>query len=556
MFRKFGWQVLLIALGALATGWTLVYLATTYTTAFSPAPGGTYVEGIGSYPQTLNPLLSAYNDADSDVTSLVFSGLTRLSLQGEPQPDLAENWDLDQSGITYTFHLRKRALWHDGTPVTARDVAFTIELLQDPDYPGPADVGALWRSVTVEVVDDYTIRFGLPEPYAPFVDYTTIGILPAHLLQGITAAALPTLEFNRQPVGSGPFQVEAVTNEAGHITSVLLKRFTGYYGQRPYLDNVLLRFYPTPQAALAAAKAGEVEGVARVPAALLPEAWAMEGMAFYSAPIAEIEMLYLNTTLSNLSFDQPRFRQGLFYALNRDAVVNDVLQGQALVAHTPLLPGTWAYTTTGIITYTLNPDIALARFKEAGWTRDAITEPLSNIYGDPLSFTLITLNTPQEVNTAQMLAEQWARVGVSVTVKPLSATDLSEALEQRAFEAALVRIALPGDPDPYSFWHETQIEGGQNYAGFRHRRISEVIEAARQTSDRERRIALYAEYQRLFMEQVPAFPLYIPIYTYAVKARVYDVQLGPLMRTGDRFRNIADWYVLQRKVIISERQTP
>ncbi len=555
MFRKFGWQVLLIAFGALATVWILLYLTTSYTTAFRPAPGGTYVEGVGSYPQTLNPLLSAYNDADSDVSSLVFSGLTRLDLQGAPQPDLAERWDLDQSGLTYTFHLRSNALWHDGTPVTARDVAFTVRLLQDPDYPGPPDVGALWRSVTVEVVDDTTIRFGLPEPYAPFVDYTTIGILPAHLLEGTSAAELPTLAFNRQPVGTGPFQVEAVNSEAGHITSVLLKRFTNYYGTRPYLDNVLLRFYPNPQAALAAAQTGEVEGVARVPATLLKEAWAIPDMAFYSAPMAEMEMLFLNTTLSTtLPLNQARFRQGLFYALDRETLIQDVLQGQALLARTPLVPGTWAYTTTNVISYTSNPDIALARFKEAGWTREAPTETLHNIYGDALAFTLLTLDTPQEVATANLLAEQWANVGISVTVKPLKATELSTALSERAYEAALVRVALAGDPDPYPFWHETQAETGQNYTGFRHRRISEVIEMARQTYDQEKRQAYYAEFQQLFMEEVPAFPLYVPIYTYAVKARVYDVQLGPLMRSGDRFRNIADWYVLRRKVIISERE--
>lgn len=552
MFRKFGWQVLLIVLGALATVWILVYLATAYTTDFRPAPGGTYVEGVGSYPQTLNPLLSAYNDADSDVSSLVFRGLTRLDLQGAPQPDLAERWDLDPSGITYTFHLRKRAFWHDGTPVTTRDVAFTVGLLQDPDYPGPPDVGALWRSVTVEVVDDTTIRFGLPEPYAPFVDYTTIGILPAHLLQGISAAQLPTLDFNRKPIGCGPFMVEEVTADAGHITSVLLKRFNAYDGQRPYLDSVLLRFYPSPQAALAAAQAGEVEGVARVPTALLQEAWAMPDMAFYSAPMAEMEMLYFNTTRTELSLDQPRFRQGLLYALNREALVNDVLQGQALVAQTPLLPGTWAYTTTGVITYTYAPDRALARFKEAGWTRDFITEPLRNIYGDTLALTLLTLDSAQEIATAQAIAAQWSQMGISVTVQPLNALALNEALEQRAFDAALVRVALAGDPDPYPLWHETQAESGQNYAGFRHRRISEVIEYARQVYDQDKRREAYAEYQRLFMEQLPAIPLYVPVYTYAVKTRVYDVQIGPLMCSGDRFRNIADWYILRRKVITSE----
>ncbi|HRU95099.1 MAG TPA: hypothetical protein P5195_07725, partial [Anaerolineae bacterium] len=109
-----------------------------------------------------------------------------------------------------------------------------------------------------------------------------------------------------------------------------------------------------------------------------------------------------------------------------------------------------------------------------------------------------------------------------------------------------------GDPDPYPFWHETQALVGQNYTGFRHRRISEVIEQARLTVDRQQRLALYREYQQLFMREMPAIPLYVPVFNYAVDVRVQGVQLPPLTRTGDRFRNIAEWYVLQRRVVVNE----
>ena len=114
MFRRIGWQIFLVGVGFLLAAGMLVYLAATYTTEFRPAPGGTYVESVSGYPQSLNPLLSFYNDADSDLVSLVFSGLTRVTMQGEVAPDLALGWEIDPSGITYTFHLNPRALWHDG----------------------------------------------------------------------------------------------------------------------------------------------------------------------------------------------------------------------------------------------------------------------------------------------------------------------------------------------------------------------------------------------------------------------------------------------------------
>ncbi|MCD6285858.1 MAG: peptide ABC transporter substrate-binding protein, partial [Anaerolineae bacterium] len=180
MFRRIGWQVVLVGIGFLVAAVMFAYMASTYTTEFRPAPGGTYVESVGGYPQSLNPLLSYYSDADSDVVSLVFSGLTQLNMHGEIEPDLASGWSVDERGITYTFRLSRNVVWHDGFPFSAEDVVFTTELLQDPDYPGPPDIGALWRAVKVIEVDEYTVQFVLEEPYAPFLDYTTIGILPQH----------------------------------------------------------------------------------------------------------------------------------------------------------------------------------------------------------------------------------------------------------------------------------------------------------------------------------------------------------------------------------------
>ena len=155
MFRRIGWQMVLLGIGFLVAVIILAYVASTYTTEFRPAPGGTYVESVGGYPQTLNPLLSFYNDADRDVTGLVFSGLGRLTMRGEVEPDLAVGWEIDTQGITYTFRLNRNVVWHDGYPFSASDVLFTIELLQDPDYPGPPAVAELWRTVDVTRLDSY-----------------------------------------------------------------------------------------------------------------------------------------------------------------------------------------------------------------------------------------------------------------------------------------------------------------------------------------------------------------------------------------------------------------
>ena len=548
---------MLVGIGFLVAAAILAYMASTYTTEFRPAPGGTYIESVGGYPQSLNPLLSFYNDADRDVVALVFGGLTRLNMRGEIEPDLAVGWEIQEPGITYTFRLNRNVVWHDGYPFTASDVAFTVGLLQDPDYPGPPDVGELWRTVEVTEIDAYTLRFVLREPYAPFLDYTTIGILPEHRLRGISAAELARLDFNREPIGTGPFRLMEMQLGEGHISSVTLKRFPRYYGRGPFLENLILRFYPTPHAAFEAYQDGMVEGVARIPLDLLPEAFAEPNLRLFSAPTAEMTMIYFNELLTDtLPFDDARVRRALYYALDRQALVDNVLMGQAVLPATPLIPGTWAYSTDGVPTYEQNLERAWELMAEAGWRRESVGDALRNAEGEPLVFVLTVSNDPIDVAVAEAVAAQWRRLGVSVTIQAVPGLALTGVMDSRIYAAAIARLIVPGDPDPYPFWHETQALAGQgqNYAGFQNRRISELVEQARVALRRDDRVALYREFQQLFMEELPAIPLYVPVYTYALDAQVNGGQLGPLMHSGDRFLTIPDWYVLRRRVVAGQVQ--
>src|SRR5512137_193770 len=154
---------------------------------FEPSPGGIYTEAMVGAPRALNPLLDQRNPVDHDIDRLIFSGLTRFDAHGRPVPDLA-HWIVSADQLTYQFILKPQLVWHDGEPLTTADVAFTLGLLQDPAYPGPADIGKLWQSVKVNVVSSQIIDLTLPEPFAPFLDYTSVGLLPKHLLPGVTAA--------------------------------------------------------------------------------------------------------------------------------------------------------------------------------------------------------------------------------------------------------------------------------------------------------------------------------------------------------------------------------
>ncbi len=178
-----------------------------------PAYGGSYVEGVVGRPVRINPLF-VDSPVERDLTTLIFSGLTRAGPDGTILPDLARGWDITPDGKTYIFQLRPRVLWHDGDPFDADDVVFTATLLASPGYPGDPAVAALWRTVTVSRVDRLTVRFDLQEPFAPFLAATTIGILPQHLLGDLDATAVAAATaFNDAPIGTGPFRLRQLTSE-------------------------------------------------------------------------------------------------------------------------------------------------------------------------------------------------------------------------------------------------------------------------------------------------------------------------------------------------------
>jgi len=552
--RHIRWQMLVILVGIVLLVLLLTYLAINYTTVVRPGHGGTYVEAIAGRPQALNPLLSGFNLPDEDLCALIFSGLTRFNGDGKVEPDLARSWEIGADGLTYTFHLRSNAYWHDGTPVTADDVILTIRLVQDPQFSGPSELGAdVWRMVEIKKLDDLTVQFTLSEPFAPFLDYTTVGILPAHKIAGIGAQNLAGASFNVAPVGSGPFLVEEIEIEDGVITSVVLKHFPRYFRARSYLDRIQFRYYADYGAAMDAYAAGDVEGVARIPTRDLERAAGMRDLNLFSAQIAEYGMVFLNLDDEDLPFFQEQgVRQALMLGIDRRRLIEEVLGGQGLVTDSPILPGTWAYQAD-TPDYPHNTDRAATILDEAGWVRTTGMETRHKA-GDAFSFTLLTSRDPRREAGAELLAEEWAALGIQVDVESVEAADVRRALEERDFQAALVHLSLPGDPDPYPFWHETQVDDGQNYTGFVHRRISEVVERARVTPNENRRRVLYDEFQALFAEELPSLPLYVPIYTYGVSERINDVQIGPLMRPADRFRTVLNWWLVHRRVFVREAE--
>jgi len=546
LVRYIRWQAIIAVVGVILVVVLLGYVAYTTTTVIVPDVGGTYVEGIAGFPSYINPILCQYNQVDNDLVSLIFSGLTDINERGEIVPDLARDWDVSDEGLVYTFYLRRDVLWHDGEHFTADDVLFTIEAIQDEDYQGATDLAELWRTVVVEKINDYTLSFTLQAPLAVFLDYTTIGILPRHLLTDVPASELPNDQFNIRPVGTGMFKIGEVSLE-----HVILEANPNYYGEEPLLSRIQFKFYPDYQSIFTAYQQGEVMGISQVLPEDLPQVRREEHLNLYSASLSGYTVVFLN--LDRAMFEEKEVRQALLWAIDRQRIIDQILDGQGVVAHSPIMPNSWAYNENVFqYDYDLSRDSEL--LTDGGWVHDD-NDGVREKGDTPLGFVLLTNMDPLRRRMVEEIARQLWDVGIRVTpeVKEISAV-VNDNLRPREFDALLYSFRnLPRDPDPYLMWHSEQIGGdGQNYAGLANVDIDQLLEQARQSNDQGERAELYRDFQDLFAEEVPSLLLYYPIYNYAVDEMVSGAQLSPMMDPSDRFRTIAQWYIKTRRVMVSE----
>jgi peptide/nickel transport system substrate-binding protein len=568
------WQAVLTLLGIILIGAVLSSVALgreghapTPTLSHPPSAttviqvrGGTYTEGVAGHPGFINPLFSERSDTDRDLCALIFEGLTAINEHNQIVPSLAERWQVSPDGLTYTFFLRDNVRWQDGEPFTADDVLFTIGVLQSPDFPGDPYLAELWRTVQVAKLDDYTVQFTLLEPYAPFLDNTTIGLVPKHALEDVPIADLAQHPFNYAPIGTGLFKVEELTQD--HI----LLGTNPYHRlwQETMLDHIEIKFYPSYEHIYAAYKAGKVMGISRIMARDLDQARADPNLQILSARLSGYSLIFLN--LKKPLFQDLRVRQALLYALDRQGLIDRVLKGQGLVIHSPIMPQSWAYNPQ-VKQYPYDPEQAKALLERAGWelpdsrklTFGEIKPQDAGIrwkQGEQLEFTLLTNDVPDRVALAYAIAKQWEAVGVRAHVVAISSmSDLTlNYLRPREFDAVLSQWQkLPPDPDPYPVWHSTQATGeGQNYSGFENRDADEAIEVARQLTDPGARAPLYYQFQDVFAEQVPAILLYQAVYTYAVDKGVRNVQIAPMSDPSGRFRTVARWAVLEKTIPLSD----
>lgn len=534
-------------------GWLLISHRTEL-----PAVGGEYTEGLIGSPQFINPLYASASDVDSDLTRLIYSGLFRWNQTDGLIPDLAESFTVSEDQKTYTVKLRENAKWHNGDPVRSSDVLFTIQSIQNQAYHSPLAVS--FRGVTVSEIDELTVQFVLDEAFAPFLSSLTVGILPSNLWAEISPKNVPLASLNLSPVGSGPYKFKKYyVEKKGDIKFYKLVRNPAYYGQPAKIENLNFKFYNNAQLAVTALQNQNVEGLSFIPNYLLEEISKNRSINVLHPSMPQAVTLFFNEENQPLLKNE-NVKKALALSINKEVIVSEVLKNNGTVIDSPILPGELGYDSE---TPKIEQDIAaaLALIDKTDYTETSSdgfrAKKIKKIENEEtvesleeLTLKIITINQPSFIKTAEIIASQAKAIGIKIQIESTEPSLLyEEVIKPRAYQILLTATQYGLDTDPYPFWHSSQIKDpGLNLSLYSNRKVDELLEKARSTSNTEERIAAYKEFQVLIAEDLPAIFLYQPTYTYAVSNKIKNLNLSAIKSPTDRFQNISDWYIKTKQV--------
>lgn len=530
----------LLFVGALAS---VPFTTYWHYTESVPSSGGRLVEGILGEPRLVNPLLSQTNDADRDLASLVFSGLYRINGDGKLVPDLAKTMpEITSDGLSYSVTIRDDARWHDGVPVTADDIVFTVQAAQNPDYGAVSTVRGNWQGVTAERVSDRVVIFKLKAKYAQFPNNLTLGIIPQHLWADIKPINFSLSELNIKPVGSGPYRFKSLTkNDTGRVHSYRLQAWTQYYGGRPYIDELEFRFFGSEDELIEAFNTNKIDNIGYLSGSNVSRLKFRNRINLEQLKMPRYFALFFNQNQSKALSDK-NVRLALNYATDRVQIINRNLDGNAFLINSPMMGGILDINPA-VRTYDYDLDQAKSVLKAGGWTANDAGIPAKN-KDTALELKITTSTWPELTAVAQQVKEQWEKLGAKVTVEAVPISQLQTIIKERNYQILLFGEIMSLDPDPYTLWHSSQRqEPGLNLALYKNDTADKLLEEARQTLNPLERMQKYDEFQKVLIEDIPAVFLYSPHYLYGLDERVHGFNTTLISMPADRFANIATWYL-------------
>jgi peptide/nickel transport system substrate-binding protein len=464
-------------------------------TAQAMTPNNVLVVGQVAEPKSLDPqAVTAVNDFRILIN--LYDGLVRYQDGSlEVEPALATSWDISDDGTVYTFKLRKGVTFHDGTPFNAQAVKFNFDRMLVEKHPyhntGPFPLAFFFKSIKeTRVLDDYTVQFKLDKPYAPLLSNLAY---PTGLIVSPAAVKKHKKDFGRNPVGTGPFQFARW--ESNRLVAV--EKNPNYWNGAPKLDAVVFRPITDANTRVTEILSGGIDLMVEVP----PDNVAMfaEDKSFTVYEQVGPHLWFLILNMKEGPFKDKRARQAVNYAINKQALVENVLQGTATVATGPTPSAfAWAYSDT-LKPYPYDPDKAKELLKAAGAEGAEITFYVTEGGSGMLN--------PIAMGTA--IQADLAKVGLKVKIETYEwNTFLGKVNPGLEGKADMAEMAwMTNDPDTLPFlalrtdaWPD---KGGFNSGYYSNKKVDQLLEQARAATDQAKRAELYKQMQKIVYDDAP-----------------------------------------------------
>lgn len=540
--RRFVAVWLLLAVALIVGVISQTRALTSYYQTLRPVAGGLYSEGIIGTFTNANPLY-ATGRVDSAVSKLLFASLFKYDAENNLKGDLAEKWQVDKTGTLYTVQLRPNLTWHDGQPLTAADVAFTYQTIQNPDAQSPLNVS--WQNVTISTEGDRTVLFKLPNPLASFPDSLTTGIVPQHILQNVDYADLRSSSFNTtKPIGAGPFMLKKIAVAGNTPTTreeeIAFQPFEKYHEGAPKLSSMVIHAFPNNEALYESFRNQDVTAMV-APQDPPKDIVKAKNVRSHDLPLAAANMVFFKTTSGVLS--DKIVRQALVGVADTDQVIR-ILGGKLLPVREPLLEGQVGYNAS---LQQLRTDISQANtmLDKAGWKMQP--NGVRAKKGMPLTFKLFAQDTDEYRTVTDLLKRQWKKIGVDMQVYLQSASELQPTVAYHSYDALLYGISIGADPDVFVYWNSSQADvrsaSRLNFSEYKSAAADSALEAGRTRTTAALRAIKYRSFLSAWREDAPALGLYQPKVTYVTHGKVYNFADGSLVTDVDRFNNVSDWMI-------------
>ena len=508
--------------------------------------GGTITEGIVGTPRFVNPVL-ALTRADQDMTALVYSGLMKLDADGRLVPDLAESISVSPDGTTYTVTLRSDATFHDGTPVTVDDILLTIALAQNDELKSP--LRADWSGVIAEAIDGETILITITEPYTPFIENFTLGILPEHIWRDIPIEQIPFSEFNTTPIGSGPFSIaNAVFSRSGTVESYELSAANGY--NQPLVGHIEVLFFSNETALLEAIEQDIIDTTAYLSAQAVQDLDAAQWNVMESA-LPRTFGLFFNQNRSTVLRDSA-VREALEIVIDRDELLINSLAGggipssQAIIQSETTLESQEVSRQLAATSTSVRIESARSLLEDADWTQSesGTWEKETEDGTIQLEVVIRTANTDELDAVASYVTNAWTELGVSVQTEQYEQTDLVQSvIRPRDFSVLLFGLDVGRSQDLYPFWHSSQQDDpGLNIAQYANISVDDLLSEARTSQDPAARTKALVEASNIISQERPAIFLFQPTSLYSTKTDVSVVPVMSIASPSDRFSTVTQWH--------------